>query len=138
MNFIGGSFGGSFDAFAGSEVHLSGGEFRLDGVPFIPDGVTPLAALQGTLSGTLADGTPFVLSPQNFDSLAAGTTTLHGMMLPSVGPSLILASTDNVPSGIRGGQTLIVDSGATLASHFNAGWGSTLVIEEGAYGGMES
>jgi len=131
----GGTFG-SFGANRDSQIEIFGGEFRLNGVPIsglaTPGNSIPFnLALRDTLSGTLADGTPFAFSSWNSDIFAAGTLALTSTPLPDIGPSRILASVGPAPLGIREGQTLVVDSGASLPDNFSAGRGSVLQIPTG-------
>jgi hypothetical protein len=136
VTLAGGVLGDQFMADTGSSLTVSGGEFRLDGalVPgldVIGDSVE-LDLLDGqSLSGVSADGTPFAFSSQDADLFAPGTLTLQSVTLPATGPSLIVASTDALPSGIRESQTLLVDAGGVVDSRFSAGFGSTLILEEG-------
>jgi hypothetical protein len=44
---------------------------------------------------------------------------------------IIMASLEDVPLGIRGGQTLIVDGGAVIPDHFIAGMESTVHVRDG-------
>lgn len=137
LELTGGALGEFFQTSTESTVQISGGDFRLNGSPIdelaqvgasqqvdIPDGVV--------LSGILADGTPFgFFARDRFDAIADGSLTLRTVSLPAIGPSLITASTDFVPQGIRDGQTLVIDDGSTMPGNFSAGFGSTVRIEEG-------
>src|SRR5262249_48218862 len=115
-NITGGSLPNYFSADGASSVNISGGEFLLDGAPI--DGLqTDGASRQfdppygSRLSGTLADGTPFLIDKGY--GFTWGTLTLHSVALPPIGPTQLQTSTDPLPSGLRSGQTLTVDSDAT-------------------------
>ena len=130
VNLSGGSVGDRFEANRGSQVVLIGGEFRLDDV-LIPELGTIEVPLQATLSGTLADGTPFAFSSEDGDVFASGSLSLELATLPVVGPSMIVASTDPVPQGIRQGQKLDVDDRGVVGDDFSAGRGSVLRVLPG-------
>ncbi|MFV1967916.1 MAG: PEP-CTERM sorting domain-containing protein [Pirellulaceae bacterium] len=139
VTISGGTIGDDFSAKSGSAVTISGGEFRSNGVPIDGlenegDTVSFNVPSYSFLSGTLADGTPFAFSRldrASRDSFASDVLTLETATLPPVGPALITASTDRVPFGIRQGQRLRVDSGGVVPDSFNAGRGSTVVVEVG-------
>ena len=136
VNIRGGTFGVNFTATHTSQVEIFGGEFRLngnliDGLDSIGNSVQFDLAAGDTLSGTLADGTPFAFSSWSDDSFAPGVLTLTAATLPTIGPSQIVASVGPVPLGIRQGQTLVVDQGAAVPNNFNAGRGSTLDVQTG-------
>ncbi|TWT66779.1 hypothetical protein Pla123a_44770 [Posidoniimonas polymericola] len=137
VTLAGGSYGDfAFRTSESSSVSFWGGEFRLNG-ELIPglDAADTSATIEvpfdAAFSGTLADGTPFAFTTQESGSRLDGVYTLQSLAPPAVGPAVITASTDPVPLGIRAGQTLILDSGATIPDDFNAGWGSTVEIHEG-------
>jgi hypothetical protein len=141
VNFSGGTLGDNFYADDGSVVNLSGNDFRLDGTPFsglaIGDTVT-LDHPYGILDGVFEDGTPFALVLINWHywnvDEVRGALTLQAASLPPVGPTLITASSDPVPLGIRRGQTLLVDNGGIVRDNFNAAPGSTVSVEGGTVG----
>jgi hypothetical protein len=149
VNISGGTFG-SLGASEGSAVKISGGDFRLDGVPIdglgtigntkavtLPPGFGDSAGV--VLSGTLADGTPFVISTQATDNgISGGTVTLEAAAIPPVGPSAINVPGNPAPQGIRQGQTLTLSEGGVigdpigfLPSVFNAAPGSTVIVTGG-------
>ena len=138
VNISGGSIGDGFRTFSRSTVTISGGEFRIGGVPVsgldsAGSSVSLDVPLGASLSGTLADGRPFALAygGGGEDFFAAGVLTLEAAELPPIGPTMITASTDAVPLGIRQGQTLRVDDGGVVPDNFSAGWGSTVNVEPG-------
>lgn len=131
LNLSGGTFS---NGFTGGTVNVFGGEYRLDGVPIsgldtigsksmlhVPDG--------SVLTGTLKDGTPI--------SFPTGTLNLEVVALPDAMLREIFASTDPVPTGVRNGQTLIVDNGGAVGDHFRAGWGSAVRVEAGGRMGRD-
>lgn len=134
-----GSQGGRFDIESGTHATFYGGEFRLDGVP-----ITGLESVGSTaqfdipegsiLSGTFQDGTPFAFT-QGLARIAPGVLNLEVTSLPDKSSEPIIATADGVPLGVRDGETLIVDSGGIVPSHFRAGYGSTVHIQDGAHVG---
>ena len=129
--------GGVFDGFTpdvGSRVTVIGDEFRLnnelvdkpteDNLPF-----TLTVPAEGLLSGVLEDGTPFGISP--YSDISNGIIFLDTVDVPTVERSVIRASSQELPNGVRDGQTLIVDNGAIVPPHFRAGFGSEIKIEFG-------
>jgi hypothetical protein len=136
VNISGGTLGRSFQASATSRIEMFGGDFRLNGnlisgLATVGSSVPYNLASGDVLSATLSDGTPVSFSSWNDDHFAPGVLMLSAAALPPLGPTVITASVDPVPLGIRAGQTLVVDSGASVASHFNAGWGSTVEVQAG-------
>ncbi|HEY4235092.1 MAG TPA: hypothetical protein VGM76_16795 [Lacipirellulaceae bacterium] len=138
VNFSGGSLDDYFESLAGSQVTISGGEFRLNGIP-----VSGLAAgssraisvpAGNVLSGTFADGTPFVFSDQAYNYFADGTLTLRSQSLPAAGPNIIQVPSDPAPKGLRSGQSLVVSDGGIIGDNFTAGWGSAVTVNGGQIG----
>jgi hypothetical protein len=104
---------------AGSAVTVSGGEFLLDGAPVsgmvnVPQG--------SVLTGTMMDGTAFVFSILNGDSIAPGTLQLNEFPLPPATPREIRLSNhdDQSPLSIRAGQTLTVSGLGGTGRNFTA------------------
>ena len=137
VNLSGGTVGDRFSqssVYSLREVNIHGGEYRLNGVPIA--GLETIGSIEtfilpgawSVLSGTLADGTPFAFSLHDYDGREF---TLNTVVLPPIGPPVIMLPTDTAPLGIGNGQTLIVEDGGTLGEHFNAGWGSTVMISGG-------
>lgn len=124
----GGRVGRDFITESGSDVTFVGGEFRLNGELISgleqPGNtvVVPLTA-DDVLTGTLADGTPFGQTGEQF--------TLRAANVPPIGPSLITASVDAVPSTLRNGQTLLVDDGGVVPDEVVAGFGTVVNVEPG-------
>ena len=139
VNVAGGSIGYGFQALPESNIQVFGGEYRLDGVPIEGLGILgsslPFNLPEGSvLSGTLSDGTPFAFSELARGKISDDTLTLHAASLPRIGPATIVASRDRVPLGIRTGQTLVVEDGALVDAQFQAGRGSSVVINGGEVG----
>ena len=130
----GGRFGQEFGM--GSVAKIIGREFRLNGTQI--EGLDApgnsatnfVVPNEGILSGVLSDGTPFAFSQLDGDRFPYDLT-LQASDLPPIGPAEIVASRDQVPGGIREGQTLVVDSGSVIGSNFSAGWGSAVEVHNG-------
>ncbi|MCA9238797.1 MAG: hypothetical protein KDA37_01295, partial [Planctomycetales bacterium] len=134
VRLSGGTLGTLLASEPGTSVTLVGAEFQLDGLPVTgltgPGSQVPFVVPTGSLlSGTLADGTPFAFSTQDQDNFSE--VVLEEATLPAIGPALVTASTDSLPLGIRTGQTLVVDGGATVRQNFSAGPGSTVNVLPG-------
>jgi hypothetical protein len=141
FNLSGGAIGDLFTVKEQGHFNISGGEFYLDGVPLNVAGTVPLDIPGGSvLSGTLGDGTPFAFSSLDGDVIADGALSLTAQSLPPIGPPLITVPGDPVPLGIRSGQTLIVNGGplASGLGIFNAGLGSSLVVNGSISSGLEA
>jgi hypothetical protein len=113
VNVSGGTFAGSVQASIGSEFHLLGTEFLLDGIEIpglVMDEPFTVTDRNVTLSGVLADGTPFDfdLNTQNafnqdfFHHQALVTVTL-------VEPSAFAADLDN-DNDVDGHDFLLIQS----------------------------
>jgi hypothetical protein len=139
----GGRMGDVFRGFPGSHVVISGGEFRLngtliEGLETVPS-ILPFDLPEGSvLSGTLADGTPFAFSSNDTissftggDTFPSGSLELRAVALPATGPSTITLNSANALSGIRDGQTLIMQANGRIGRHFSAGWGSSVMMTGG-------
>jgi len=108
----------------------------LNGVPI--DGLDTIgntAALDipanAIFSGVFADGRPFAFSSFDSDNFAAGTVTLEAAEIPTAMPGVFIASTNPLPLGLRAGQTLTIDGGASVATNYIAAPGSTLIVSPG-------
>lgn len=138
LNISGGTFGRRLETAGNSALEISGGEFYLNGSIFggFPNiGSTRMLTLSATdvLSGTLADGTPMVVTGRLGDSIGSSSLTLRRAALPTVDASMILSAADTAPQGIREGQSLIV-FGGNVSDDFNAGRGSSLDLIAGTIG----
>ena len=158
INITGGTIGNGFEALFGSQVTVSGGalhgnfgvrtsstlriignEFRLNGVPIngldtIGNTVPLNIPANAILTGVLADGMSFTLTPVDLDRIDDGTLTLEAAELPAATTDVFFASTGAPPLGIRAGQTLVVDH--SLDANYNVAPGSVIEIREGAYVGV--
>ncbi|MBX3435291.1 MAG: hypothetical protein KF847_18385 [Pirellulales bacterium] len=116
VNLHGGTIGTSFRAKLGSDVEFFGGEFVLNGVPYVGNSIT----LSGNdvFTGTLADGSPFILSPQGGDILQ--TVALTPFALPPLVtiPETLNGPLGTRPAGLRIGQSLTVGPGGSLGVDF--------------------
>jgi hypothetical protein len=135
VNIEGGSFGDRFSVYGGTTV-IRGGEFRRDGYPLDGDVIPfPEFADGRVFSGVLADGTPFAFFIESFqDVFNPHTVQLVRTPLPDIGQVMLATPGDAVGMGVRRGQALIVRDGGALPDSFNAGEGSTVIIEGGVVG----
>ena len=118
VTISGGSLGFNNSIGAGS-LELVGGEFLADGSPVTGE----LNEFVDKLTGTLADGTVFVLAGDRSDSFSGGVSiTLTSVALPTLetAPITIADSTDTAPNGLRSGQSLTLDQGGSLGDRFVA------------------
>jgi hypothetical protein len=134
----GGSIGDRLITRSYSDVLLNGAEFRLNGTLLaglddVGNEIVFNLPAEGVLSGTLADGTPFAFSSLDGDSITPGTLSLKRTVTPTLGPALIQVPIDAAPPGIRGAQTLVLETGGIVGNGFNAGRGSTTVIRGGTF-----
>ncbi|MEO0531835.1 MAG: hypothetical protein AAF266_14865, partial [Planctomycetota bacterium] len=136
--------GGVFDNVVGrtdSSVTFQGAEFYRNGIPLTsldtPGETLTTSLFEGqTITGVLADGTPFALADNDgdsFDGVAPWDRTLTLEFVP-VAPAIpgeFLASASPNVVGVRNGQTVRVDAGAALSPNFTAGRGSRVIVEVG-------
>ena len=115
----GGSFGGITTGIA-SRLTFSGDEFRFNGVA--PSQSSVLLSGSDVLSGTLEDGTPFVLTPSIFtpSDVDPIEVTLIRSPVPMLDTTPIVVDDDVAPRGIRDGQSLTLREGGTLNGTFSA------------------
>lgn len=122
--FTGGTVGRQFQAVQGSTVSLSGAEFKLNGVPLSTDNITlsRLTNADAVLSGTLADGSPFIFSPlgrNGGDELQS--VTLKSVAIPAadIAPKVIVTDLTGEVAGMRSGQDFTVQPGGLLPRNFS-------------------
>jgi hypothetical protein len=132
LELSGGIWAGAIRSQPGSSIDIYGGEFYLNNTAVTGlDEIGSRHQLDWTeddiVSGVLADGTLFVLPHQE------GAVTLESVALPTIGPDVVNAATDPIPSGLRAGQTLIVDGGAIIPENFRAGRGSVVEVRDGRF-----
>ena len=126
----GGTFGTIFRALIGSNVELIGGEFVLNGTASTGSNIT--LNPNDLLSGTLADGSPFIFNPLSGDELNNVTLTPSPTPLPPIDSTpLFLATSDLERQGLRVGQTLTLQNGGEVGDSF-AIVGAELNVEQGA------
>lgn len=132
--------GGAFGRLNNSgTLTVAGNDFRVNGLPVaglnqIGDMVDLSTSASGYLTGTLADGTPFLFSGYEGDMLGYGTIKLKATALPSIGPAEIHVPSNQAPLGIRTGQTMFVAPGGIVQANFNAGTGSAVTMTGGHIG----
>lgn len=154
VHLSGGSVAGGFTSFR--HVDLYGAEFFFNGEPVrVAGGVRTIdfevdfetgASSYSTLSGVFADGSPFLYSYDAGDLTAAADlfppppspgVRLHYSEPPPIEMNQIVATVDGVPNGLRTGQTLIVDAGASINDNFTALHGSMMVVKTGGEVGSQ-
>ncbi len=130
----GGAFGFDLDVNGAASLTLVGGEFLFNGAP--ASNLASGLVSGDVFSGTLADGTVFILS--SGDAIPAGTTTLSTVALPPADLTHMVVTSGEGPStGLRAGQHLTISGNATLRDHF-AAVSATLDIDGGSVGdGLE-
>ncbi|WP_146589068.1 dockerin type I repeat-containing protein [Posidoniimonas polymericola] len=141
VRLSGGTFGDSVTLEPGVAATLAGAEFQIDGVPVTGlagpgSQLTTTLPTGALLSGVLADGTPFAFTTEDGDTLSE-LRLEAAEPLPAT-PGVFTASLGDAPLGLRAGQTLNVDDGATSRFNVVAGHGSTLNVLPGGklrYGG---
>jgi len=139
LNLSGGSVGIFFRARSGSEVNFFGGEFELNGQPYTASTAILERGTSDILTGTLADGSPFIFSAEAGDYLDR-VTLIPTTLPPRIAtPFIIDASTDpdTIPTGLRRGQSLTLREGGTLSSQF-AVIDAALRIEGGSNGSIRN
>ncbi len=120
----GGIIGRNFVADSTSTVTLNGGEFKLDGVPMGDTtlSLTPQTHPNAILTGTLADGSPFVFTPQSGDMIANLNLVTTPVAPASTTPIVVDGTKGGTPApnGLRAGQSLILDDDGSLPDNFAA------------------
>ena len=109
---------GTLRLLSGSTTELIGGEFKLNGENF--DGTTVTLEIGDELTGTLADGSPFVFNNEStfFGPDVIVETVLSRVALPEIDrtPIIVDANTTDLPLGLRAGQELTLVDGGELGS----------------------
>ena len=136
LEFAGGVLADRLAVMASAQMTVIGAEFSLNGesvsgIDELGDTIQLDLPTEFTLTGVLADGTPFAFTSQDYDSFRPGTLHLKLADVPPAVPKNIRASTDSVPLGLRGDQILTVDAGGIVQNNFMVGRGSTVNIEDG-------
>lgn len=135
LSVSGGQIDVGFQALAGSDVTFRGGEFQFNGsaVSHFDDGFNYQFKQNEVFTGTLADGSVFILGDQAFDTINAGSVTLTPAPLAPVDSTPRVVSSGTVFGGLRSGQVMTLVDGGTLENHF-AVVGATLNIDGGTVG----
>lgn len=133
VTLAGGSVGAGMN-ITNSSLELRGGEFQINGQPVagldtVGDSVTVQLADDQLISGTFADGTPFAFSKRDADSFQGSQLKLTRAELPAVGPAIVAPGSG--VRGLRNGQTMEIPSGVQIGDDFNAGAGSTMLVNQG-------
>ena len=109
---------GSLRLLSGSTTELIGGEFKLNGENF--DGTTVTLEIGDELTGTFADGSPFVFNNEStfLEPDVIVETVLSRVALPEIDrtPIIVDANTTDLPLGLRAGQELTLVDGGELGS----------------------
>ena len=125
------SVGTGFNAASGSTVSISGGQFSLNGST-INDITSPFTLGDGDVfTGTLEDGSSFIFSTLNTDSLNGVNLIETSTPIVSTTPQTI--DTASALRSARAGETLTVQLGGALGDNF-AAVGATLNVESGTVG----
>lgn len=136
LNVYGGALPNAFSVSAGSQLTLYANDFRVNGALVTgidtPGNTAAVAVPSGsTISGVFSDGTPFVLGGTPSSTLPPIVNLVRSASY-AAGPSTITVPTSTAPQGIHTGQTLFLETGGTLPTNFTAGYGSHLVVHDGA------
>jgi hypothetical protein len=124
------------DVTQGGAITLVGTDFRFNGAPVsglsqVGDKASVNLETGGSVTATLADGTPIVLGRQG-DSIGSITVQLSATPIP--GPAVVNAPSDPVPLGISNGQTLNVNPTAVIPTSFRAGAATNVNVMGGTIG----
>lgn len=115
-----------------AQTTIAGGEFQVNGTSV--NELTSGLNYTGVFTGTLADGSVFILSTLKNDRVTAGITTLEQVGLPAADLTPMIVSSGKGPDqGLRKGQELTLTGDATLRDYF-AVVDATLNIEGGSVG----
>jgi hypothetical protein len=119
----GGVFRDAFVNLAQDAFSLVGTNFEIDGVAVADldqSGAERTVTVETgqLIAGILQDGSPFVFSRDESDSLETLRLVRSSDLSP--GAAEIHVASDVAPSGVRGGQTLTLFSGGTLPDSFGA------------------
>lgn len=130
VNLSGGVVGPFFSNTADSNLQITGGEFRRNGVP-VTGSTFSLVDVDDTLSGTLADGSPFIFARLDF----LHNVSLTPVALPAIDLTPIVVDNPSAtfPAGLREGQTLTVSGSGQLGDDF-AVVNGTLNVQGGVVG----
>jgi hypothetical protein len=135
----GGALGDSFELNAPTEIY--GYDFQVDGAPI--SGLSNLGdstffnyTAGTTFSGSLADGTPFIMSPSDREHLlitGIDAVKLIRTVAPTR-PATVTVPADAAPFGASAGQSVILQSPGQLYDNFTAGPQSYVETHGGTIG----
>ncbi|MFG0256784.1 MAG: hypothetical protein ACF8GE_02665 [Phycisphaerales bacterium JB043] len=113
---VGGSFGNQLHTDAGSEVTLRGGEFEINKQAMEDSSRTFRNG--DIMTGTLEDGTVFILAYDTYDRIARESLVLDQVALEAPDTDEIWLTDGNGPKGLREGQSLRLRPGARIQDEF--------------------
>lgn len=126
----GGRFG--FLSQSGEQVVFEGAEFMLNGIATLDlsSGVNDGASSGNSdlLTGTLADGSVFIISGQRSERVKAGIATLDQVVLDPIDTTPRVISSGEITKGFRSGEQVTITSGATVGENV-ASVGASLTID---------
>lgn len=136
LEISGGAFADRFRVYPDTEWVLYGRDFRqhrslISGLEEVGDSVMFNFNDITTLSGTLADGTPFAFSRLDESNVFEAPVRLVLADVPPPQQMEYLVPVDAAPLGVGAGQVLTLQEGGVLPDNFTAGWGSVVNIEGG-------
>ncbi len=111
-----GAFGDAFSAEEGSLVTIYGDEFLLNGTEVL-DTTLKLQDPDDILTGTLKDGSPFIIAAAT--SASSDGVVFKRSSLPELNTTPIMVDSELSPNGLRRGQRLTLTDGGELPRNFN-------------------
>lgn len=137
VSIQGGTLKDSFRVNEGANVSIFGNEFQLNGAPFTGSSIELSHQIDSLsyFSGTLLDGSSFIFSPQENDSISSAS--LIRSNIPSAEEFITVPTpeTSIAQKGLRQNQTLVVRNGGRTQDGF-AVVGATLSFEPGSVSGQ--
>lgn len=119
------------DFISGSSSEFVGGEFVLNGTPYTDPTITLVN--DDVLTGTLADGSPFIFGTWAADRLNGVTLTSTPLPPVDTAPLVVDGASPAQVAGLRAGQKLTLQGSGRLGDNF-AVVDATLNIEGGVVG----
>ncbi len=122
--FSSGRFGHEFKTYSGADLTLIGNSFMLDGVPVSGLNTTgntiglniPVGSI---LTGSLSDGSVFIVGSSAGDQIADGTLTLQAAPIPATQTHYNVPA-ETAPLGLLPGQSLTLAEGGSIVNFFAA------------------